>query len=145
MVSKARAARSATRVVDAVPKLAAELRARQSAAFVEPMACLGVTELQEGASWTYEIKLAGFRLEAVKTKGRVTLYSRRGNVLTQNLRSLSPQIPNESTTLRRPPCAVTVQTGIQFVPRAAARCRHDSHESNRRSRPHRPGRKLEPR
>jgi DNA ligase D-like protein (predicted ligase) len=50
-------------------------------AFVEPMECLPVTSLPEGQEWSYEIKLDGFRLEAVKKSGRVTLYSRRGNVL----------------------------------------------------------------
>jgi DNA ligase D-like protein (predicted ligase) len=45
------------------------------------MECLPVTSLPEGQEWSYEIKLDGFRLEAVKKSGLVTLYSRRGNVL----------------------------------------------------------------
>jgi DNA ligase D-like protein (predicted ligase) len=45
------------------------------------MECLGVTKLPEGPEWTYEIKLDGYRLEAVKTAKEVTLYSRRGNIL----------------------------------------------------------------
>jgi DNA ligase D-like protein (predicted ligase) len=49
--------------------------------FIESMECLPVTTLPEGKEWSYEIKLDGFRLEAVKKSGRVTLYSRRGNVL----------------------------------------------------------------
>ncbi|CAN5410401.1 hypothetical protein BH10ACI4_BH10ACI4_06390 [soil metagenome] len=47
------------------------------------MECLAVTKLPDGPEWTYEIKLDGFRMEAVKTDGKVTLYSRRGNVLNQ--------------------------------------------------------------
>jgi ATP-dependent DNA ligase len=48
------------------------------AQFLEPMECLPVTKLPEGAIWTLEIKLDGWRMEVVKTGGRVTLYSRRG-------------------------------------------------------------------
>ena len=51
--------------------------------FIESMECLAVTTLPDGPEWTYEIKLDGFRLEAVKDDGKVTLYSRRGNVLNQ--------------------------------------------------------------
>ncbi len=53
------------------------------AAFIESMECLPVAKIPEGADWTYEIKLDGYRLEAVKTKGVVTVYSRRRNVLNQ--------------------------------------------------------------
>jgi DNA ligase D-like protein (predicted ligase) len=42
------------------------------------MECLPVAKLPEGAMWTWEIKLDGWRMEVVKTGGRVTLYSRRG-------------------------------------------------------------------
>ena len=37
-----------------------------------------MSKLPEGATWTWEIKLDGWRMEVVKTGGRVTLYSRRG-------------------------------------------------------------------
>jgi ATP-dependent DNA ligase len=47
------------------------------------MKCLPVAKIPEGAEWTYEIKLGGYRLEAVKRKGAVTLYSRRKNILTK--------------------------------------------------------------
>jgi bifunctional non-homologous end joining protein LigD len=49
--------------------------------FIESMECLPVKELPQGPEWTYEIKLDGYRLEAVKHKGKVTVYSRRRNVL----------------------------------------------------------------
>jgi DNA ligase D-like protein (predicted ligase) len=50
--------------------------------FIEPMECLPVAKIAEGPQWTYELKLDGYRLEAVKASGRVTLYSRRGNDIT---------------------------------------------------------------
>jgi DNA ligase D-like protein (predicted ligase) len=53
------------------------------AKFVLPMECLPVAKVPQGDRWTYELKLDGYRLEVVKTKGRVTLYSRRGNNLTK--------------------------------------------------------------
>jgi DNA ligase D-like protein (predicted ligase) len=52
-------------------------------AFIESMECLPVPALPEGKEWSYEIKLDGFRLEAVKKKREITLYSRRGNILNR--------------------------------------------------------------
>lgn len=49
--------------------------------FVEPMDCLPVAKVPEGDQWTYELKLDGYRLEVMKSKGKVTLYSKRGNDL----------------------------------------------------------------
>jgi bifunctional non-homologous end joining protein LigD len=48
------------------------------------MDCLRVSRLPEGPEWTYEIKLDGYRLEAVRRGGRTTLYSGRQNVLNPN-------------------------------------------------------------
>src|ERR1700722_1398744 len=53
------------------------------AAFIESMECLGVKVLPTGKEWSYEIKLDGYRLEAVKNTGEVSLYSRRRNLLTE--------------------------------------------------------------
>jgi bifunctional non-homologous end joining protein LigD len=47
------------------------------------MECLPVDKLPEGPEWTYEIKLDGYRLEAIRDGGRTTLYSRRENVLNK--------------------------------------------------------------
>ena len=47
------------------------------------MECLPVAKIAEGPQWTYELKLDGYRLEAVKRIGKITLYSRRGNDLTK--------------------------------------------------------------
>jgi len=52
-----------------------------TAAFIEPMECLPVPRVPEGPEWSYEIKLDGYRLEAVHSGGKTTLYSRRQNVL----------------------------------------------------------------
>jgi DNA ligase D-like protein (predicted ligase) len=58
-------------------------RASIPIAFIESMECLPVSVLPEGKEWSYEIKLDGFRLEAVKKKGETTLFSRRGNILNR--------------------------------------------------------------
>jgi ATP-dependent DNA ligase len=52
--------------------------AKSLARFIEPMECLPVPKLPVGEGWLYEIKLDGWRLESVKTGGKVMLYSRRG-------------------------------------------------------------------
>lgn len=53
------------------------------AAFVESMECLGVKVIPTGRDWSYEIKLDGYRLEAIKNASEVSLYSRRRNLLTE--------------------------------------------------------------
>jgi ATP-dependent DNA ligase len=61
-------------------------KSERIARFIEPMECLPVEKIPEGDLWTYELKLDGYRIEAVKTGGKVTLYSRRGNDLSQRFR-----------------------------------------------------------
>ena len=41
------------------------------ARFIEPMECLPVEKIPEGDVWTYELKLDGYALEAVKRAGKV--------------------------------------------------------------------------
>jgi bifunctional non-homologous end joining protein LigD len=53
------------------------------------MECLAVSKLPKGAGWTYEIKLDGYRLEAVKSGGVTTLYSRRANVLNERFQYIA--------------------------------------------------------
>ncbi len=55
----------------------------RKAEFIDTMDCLSVTKLPEGPEWTYELKLDGYRLEAVRTGGETTLYSRRRNILNE--------------------------------------------------------------
>jgi bifunctional non-homologous end joining protein LigD len=55
----------------------------RKAGFIEAMECLPVTKIPDGPEWTYEIKLDGYRLQAVKNRGRVALYSRRKNILNE--------------------------------------------------------------
>src|SRR6202034_397833 len=45
---------------------------KQAASFIETMDCLPVSKLPEGPDWTYEIKLDGYRLEAVRSVSRTT-------------------------------------------------------------------------
>ena len=47
--------------------------------FIEPMECLRVEKIPNGAEWQYELKLDDFRAIALKDGGEVSLYSRNGN------------------------------------------------------------------
>jgi len=72
---------------------------RRVARFIEPMECLPVEKIPEGGFWTYELKLDGYRLVAVKTEGRVTLYSRRGTDLSQRFKYVTTalaSLPDET-------------------------------------------------
>ena len=62
---------------------------QRTARFIEPMECLPVEKIPEGDLWTYELKLDGYRLIAVKTGGNVTLYSRRGSDLSERFKEVT--------------------------------------------------------
>jgi bifunctional non-homologous end joining protein LigD len=66
--------------------------------FLKPMECLSVKRLPTGAKWTYEIKLDGFRLQAIRTQDRVALYSRHPKLMTGQF----PQIAKELASLLSP-------------------------------------------
>ena len=69
--------------------------------FIEPMECLAVTQLSEGAGWVYEIKLDGYRAVAVNTNGKLTLYSR-------NRKSFNRQYPYIVEALKELPANTVV-------------------------------------
>ena len=50
--------------------------------FIEPMLASAVRELPNGAAWSYEAKLDGYRCLAARSSSGVVLWSRRGNLFT---------------------------------------------------------------
>lgn len=56
--------------------------------FIEPMECVLVSQLPEGADWAYEVKLDGYRAIGVKTSRDTILYSRNA----KNFNKRFPQI-----------------------------------------------------
>jgi ATP-dependent DNA ligase len=50
--------------------------------FIEPMYARLVQKLPEGNEWLYEVKLDGYRCLAGRDSTGVTLWSRRGNLFT---------------------------------------------------------------
>jgi bifunctional non-homologous end joining protein LigD len=90
MPKKMKPPRSPSKVA---PKKTAEV------GFIESMECLSVPKLPEGPEWSYEIKLDGYRLEAVKHGGETTLYSRRRNVLNDKFSYIAAalsKLPNRT-------------------------------------------------
>src|SRR4051812_33337692 len=51
--------------------------------FIPPMECLPVENLPEGPQWVYELKLDGYRAQAIHDDGGVRLLSRNGKDLTE--------------------------------------------------------------
>jgi DNA ligase D-like protein (predicted ligase) len=70
-----------------------------NARFIEPMRLQRVEKLSEGSSWIYELKLDGFRAQAIKTGGRVRLRSRNDkdfNLKYPNIAQALAAMPEET-------------------------------------------------
>lgn len=69
------------------------------AGFVEPMLLLPASDLPEGAAWSYEPKLDGYRAIAVKADGRVQLRSRNNKDFNEKYPAVAAALaalPNET-------------------------------------------------
>src|SRR5215470_1883447 len=67
--------------------------------FVEPMLLLATSDLPEGDSWTYELKLDGYRAIAFKTNGRAQLRSRNNKEFNRkypNVAAALAALPDET-------------------------------------------------
>lgn len=67
--------------------------------FVEPMLLLPTSDLPEGAAWSYEPKLDGYRAIAFKTDGRVQLRSRNNKDFNRKYPAVAAALtalPNET-------------------------------------------------
>src|SRR3954454_24993250 len=67
-------------------------------AFVPPMLARLVRTLPEGPEWEYELKLDGYRLEAIKGGNKVHLYSRRGNDFTSKFATIATAVSRIKAT-----------------------------------------------
>jgi ATP-dependent DNA ligase len=71
---------------------------RAPLAFIEPMAATFVAELPSGPEWSYEIKLDGYRVLALKSGDDVRLLSRRSKDLTRDFPSVVAAVRRVSAT-----------------------------------------------
>jgi ATP-dependent DNA ligase len=60
--------------------------------FIKPMECLAVRNVPTGGAWTYEVKLDGFRIEAIRSTDHVTLYSKNGRLLTSHFSRIAMEL-----------------------------------------------------
>jgi ATP-dependent DNA ligase len=59
------------------------LNAQLQISFTPPMECTAVSSIPEGPSWVYELKLDGFRGQAIRDHRGIRLYSRNGKDFTR--------------------------------------------------------------
>jgi len=57
-----------------------------------------VRTLPEGPEWEYELKLDGYRIEAIKDGDTVRLYSRRGNDFTRKFAKIATAVSKIKAT-----------------------------------------------
>ena len=72
---------------------------KTKATFIEPMLVLRTEKLPQGADWSYEIKLDGYRALAIKSGGKVQLRSRNDNDFTERYSSIAAAlrtVPDET-------------------------------------------------
>src|SRR5947209_5007429 len=60
--------------------------------FAPPMLATLVQKLPQGPEWEYELKLDGYRLQAIKDGDKVRLYSRRGNDFTKKFARIATAV-----------------------------------------------------
>ena len=61
-----------------------------------------VRTLPEGPDWEYELKLDGYRLQAIKDGEKVRLFSRRGNDFTRKFAKIATNVcPCDSLDVRK--------------------------------------------
>ena len=53
--------------------------------FIAPMECLPVANLPDAPGWIYELKLDGFRAQAIRDQSGVHLFSRNGKDFSKKL------------------------------------------------------------
>ena len=70
------------------------LKKKARASFIEPMLLLRTEKLPEGPEWLIELKLDGYRAQAIKSGGKVQLRSRNGQQLQLRVseRGKSPRL-----------------------------------------------------
>jgi bifunctional non-homologous end joining protein LigD len=73
--------------------------------FIEPMYARLVQELPQGREWLYEVKFDGYRCLAGRDSTGVTLWSRRGNLFTN-------QFPHIAQAFEQPPPGTLVDGEI---------------------------------
>jgi DNA ligase D-like protein (predicted ligase) len=77
-------------------------RQNRTLRFVQPMECRAVNQLPSGDDWQYELKLDGYRLQAINNNGETHLFSRNGN----NFNGRFPSIVEAVRALRVKECVL---------------------------------------
>lgn len=67
-------------------------RVARSLKFVLPMECRHTDKLPEGQEWQYELKLDGYRVQAIKNAGDVRLFSRNGKSFEERFHEIADAV-----------------------------------------------------